>query len=155
MAEAFPRLRLLDEGFSVFVTSDHGNVAAVGMGEPKQGVLVESPGNRARIYDSPLFLSEAQAEYDHSSPWPSIGLPPKRHTLLPKGLRGFAQRSGWRRRSGLAAALSGGGKRREPLRIGRGVLSPATEQRRMHGSVIAYPRHAADRIMLDAAADRM
>ena len=83
--------RLLDEGFAVFVTADHGNVAAEGMGEPKQGVLVESPGNRARIYDNPMFLAEAQAQYQYSNEWPAIGLPSDRHTLLPKGLRAFTQ----------------------------------------------------------------
>lgn len=83
--------RLLDEGFSVFVTADHGNVGAEGMGEPKQGVLVESPGKRARIYDNPMFLAEAQAEYKNSNEWPAIGLPPNQHTLLPKGLRAFTQ----------------------------------------------------------------
>ena len=83
--------RLLNEGFAVFVTADHGNVAAEGMGEPKQGVLVESPGNRVRIYDNAVFLAEAQAEYQNSNSWPAIGLPPDRHTLLAKGLRAFTQ----------------------------------------------------------------
>jgi len=83
--------RLLDDGFAVFVTADHGHVAAVGMGSPKEGVLVDSPGKRARIYDNPNFRAEAKSDFPESIEWPNIGLPPDRHVLLPRGLRAFTQ----------------------------------------------------------------
>ena len=81
--------RLLDEGFEVFLTADHGNADAVGMGSPKEGVLVEVGGKRARIYDNPNFCAEAQANYSNTVAWPSIGLPPGRHVLLPDALYAF------------------------------------------------------------------
>ena len=83
--------RLLDEGFDVYLTADHGNVAADGMGTPKEGVLVELGGKRARLYSSPTFRAAVEAEYPDTIAWPSIGLPPEQHVLLPKGLRAFAQ----------------------------------------------------------------
>lgn len=81
--------RLLTEGFEVFLTADHGNVASTGMGQPKEGVLVEVGGKRARIYDSPTFRDEAKGEYPDTIEWPNVGLPPDRHVLLPKGLAAF------------------------------------------------------------------
>ncbi len=38
--------RLADEGFAIYVTADHGNVTATGIGTPKEGVLVETKGKR-------------------------------------------------------------------------------------------------------------
>ncbi|MCZ2153081.1 MAG: BREX-3 system phosphatase PglZ, partial [Bryobacterales bacterium] len=43
--------RLHQEGFAVYLTADHGNVTATGVGNPKEGVLVETRGKRARVYD--------------------------------------------------------------------------------------------------------
>jgi hypothetical protein len=81
--------RLFDEGFEVFMTADHGNIAADGIGTPSDGVLVEVAGKRARIYDNPNFRAKAKSDYPESIEWPSIGLPQDRHVLLPKGLRAF------------------------------------------------------------------
>ncbi len=83
--------RLLDDSFEVFLTADHGNVAAEGMGVPREGVLVEVGGKRARIYDNPNFRDEAKSDFPNSIEWPSIGLPSDRQVLLPKGLWAFAQ----------------------------------------------------------------
>jgi len=81
--------RLFDEGFEVFMTADHGNIAAHGIGLPREGVLVEVAGKRARIYDNPNIRAQAKSEYPETIEWPSIGLPQDRHVLLPKGLRAF------------------------------------------------------------------
>mgnify|MGYP001171404551 FL=1 len=44
-------LRLLEKDFRVFITSDHGNVEAIGQGRPpNEGVLTEMAGQRCRIY---------------------------------------------------------------------------------------------------------
>ena len=45
--------RLQQEGFAVYLTADHGNVTATGIGNPREGVLVETRGKRARVYDRP------------------------------------------------------------------------------------------------------
>jgi len=82
--------RLLDEGAEVYLTADHGNIAGEGVGIPREGVLVEVGGKRARIYDSPTLRAEVESEYPESIAWPNIGLPPEQNALLPKGLRAFA-----------------------------------------------------------------
>ena len=33
-----------EEGFAIYLTADHGNVTATGIGNPKEGVLVETKG---------------------------------------------------------------------------------------------------------------
>ncbi len=41
---------LLSRDFMVILSSDHGHVEAVGMGQPQEGSVVETRGKRARIY---------------------------------------------------------------------------------------------------------
>jgi hypothetical protein len=82
--------RLLDAGCAVYITADHGNVAARGIGTPKQGVLVETAGSRARIYANPQFRDEARAQFPDTIEWHNVGLPADRYVLLPSGLRSFS-----------------------------------------------------------------
>lgn len=73
---------LLEHGFKVFITSDHGNVAATGQGKLDQGVVVESKGERFRSYQGPEFLAEA-LEKTKSIEWPvKYGLPDNVRVLL-------------------------------------------------------------------------
>lgn len=66
----------------IFLTSDHGNDEAVGIGSLSQGALVKEQGQRCRIYDSYRFRKEAQDVYPNAIPWPQIGLPEKYFPLL-------------------------------------------------------------------------
>jgi len=50
---------MLDQGFHVYVTADHGNVDAVGVGRPNEGAASEIPGERVRTYRSDI-LAEFQ-----------------------------------------------------------------------------------------------
>jgi hypothetical protein len=81
--------RLHQEGFAVYLTADHGNVAATGIGNPREGVLVETRGKRARVYDRPEFREEVAAKFPDSIRWPSQGLPAARHVLLAGDLKAF------------------------------------------------------------------
>lgn len=81
--------RLDAEGFRLYLTADHGNVPAVGIGSPREGVLVETKGRRARIYERPEFREEVAARYPGTVRWPGHGLPPDRHVLLAGGLGAF------------------------------------------------------------------
>jgi hypothetical protein len=51
--------RLLDHGYHVYLTADHGNVEAIGVGRPNQGVVAETRGERVRAYRSDALLSES------------------------------------------------------------------------------------------------
>jgi PglZ domain len=81
--------RLQEEGFVVYLTADHGNVTASGIGNPREGVLVETKGKRARVYDRPQFLEEVLAKFPDSIKWGNDGLPPARYVLLAGDLKAF------------------------------------------------------------------
>lgn len=82
-------LRLHHEGFLVYITADHGNVTATGIGNPREGVLAETKGQRVRVYDRTEFLEEVANKFPASLRWPGFGLPPARHVLLAKDLKAF------------------------------------------------------------------
>lgn len=82
-------MRLHQEGFVVYLTADHGNVAATGVGNPREGVLVEQKGKRVRVYDRNEFLEEVASKFPESIRWPNYGLPPARHVLLAGNLKAF------------------------------------------------------------------
>lgn len=82
-------MRLHQEGFVVYLTADHGNVAATGVGNPREGVLVEQKGKRVRVYDRNEFLDEVANKFPESIRWPNYGLPPARHVLLAGNLKAF------------------------------------------------------------------
>jgi hypothetical protein len=82
-------MRLQHEDFSIYVTADHGNVTATGVGRPREGVLVETRGERARVYDRPAFRDEVAAQFPEAIRWPNHGLPPAWHVLLAGHLQAF------------------------------------------------------------------
>jgi len=82
--------RLAKEHFAVYVTADHGNVTATGIGIPKEGVLAETKGQRVRVYDREDFREEVATRFPESLRWPGYGLPPGRHVLLAGDLKAFA-----------------------------------------------------------------
>ncbi len=81
--------RLSSEGFVIYLTADHGNVTAEGIGNPKEGVLVETKGKRVRVYDNVEFLEEVAAKFPESKRWTNQGLPPSRFVLFPGSLKAF------------------------------------------------------------------
>lgn len=81
--------RLHTEGFTLYLTADHGNVTATGIGNPQEGVLVETKGKRARVYDRPDFRDETATKFPESIRWPGYGLPPAYHVLLARDLKAF------------------------------------------------------------------
>lgn len=67
---------LLDRGFHVYLTSDHGNVEAIGAGRPNQGVIAESRGERVRIYRTSLLRSQSAEQIPGTIELPTPALPP-------------------------------------------------------------------------------
>ncbi len=84
-------IRLHDEGFNLYLTADHGNVTATGIGNPREGVFAETKGQRVRVYDRSEFLEEVAAKFPESLRWPNHGLPPARHVLLADDLKAFTR----------------------------------------------------------------
>ncbi len=80
---------LLTYEFDVFLTSDHGNIAATGKGRLPDGILAETRGERARIYDNEAFRRQVQEKVENALPWPGFGLPADCFVLLARGRSAF------------------------------------------------------------------
>jgi hypothetical protein len=72
---------LIDAGYSVYLTSDHGNTNANGIGRVSEGVLVDQKGERVRIYNDTTLYEDASSKLSVIK-WPSIALPENYNVLL-------------------------------------------------------------------------
>ncbi len=81
---------LIDFGFTVVVTSDHGNQEAVGEGWKNEGVKAETKGERVRLYRQPVNYS---SDNENVLEWPAkkFGLPSDIYPLVSKGHHAFIQ----------------------------------------------------------------
>ncbi|MCH8876805.1 MAG: BREX-3 system phosphatase PglZ [Chloroflexi bacterium] len=84
---------LLDLGFFVYLGSDHGNIEATGLGNPKEGAVAELRGTRARVYPSELLRRQVSDSYPESIEWPSIGLPEDYIPLIAPNRMAFVRQS--------------------------------------------------------------
>lgn len=82
---------LLDDGFVVYLTSDHGNIEAEGRGRPSEGALAEVRGERARIYSDEALRSHVHERFPDAVAWPPIGLPDDYLALLAPGRSAFVR----------------------------------------------------------------
>ena len=82
---------LLDGGFAVFLTSDHGNVEAEGRGRPAEGAVADVRGERARIYPDAALRSRVKERFPDAIEWPGPGLPEDCVALLAPGRAAFVR----------------------------------------------------------------
>lgn len=80
---------LLDMGFHIYLTADHGNVEAVGMGRPTQGDIPETRGERVRVYRSETLLADSVASYPNTVKLDIAGLPANFMPLFAGGRTAF------------------------------------------------------------------
>jgi hypothetical protein len=80
---------LLAKGYQVYLTADHGNVEAVGIGRPNQGVMAETRGERVRVYRSDTLLAESAATCTGSITLDIAGLPANFMPLFAGGRTAF------------------------------------------------------------------
>lgn len=66
---------LLDNGCEVFITADHGNVEARGIGKPNVGLTAEERGERVHIFSDDTLRMKTKNDYPGSIEWPQLGLP--------------------------------------------------------------------------------
>ncbi len=66
---------LLNNGYDVWMTSDHGNIECTGKGKPTEGVIAETRGERVRIYPSEELRSQVAEKFAFVKGWSPIGLP--------------------------------------------------------------------------------
>jgi hypothetical protein len=82
---------LLDKGFHVYLTADHGNVESIGQGRPNQGVAPELRGERVRTYRSETLVAESSALNPNTYRLDVAGLPANFMTLFASGRTAFMQ----------------------------------------------------------------
>lgn len=82
---------LLDKQFTVFLTSDHGHVEASGFDQPFEGLVAQTRGKRARIYQDRNAALQVQSGFTETILWENDGLnPPDLFALMPSKRRAFA-----------------------------------------------------------------
>lgn len=81
----------LDQGYSVFIASDHGHVEATGFGQPSEGLPAQTRGKRARIYMDRLAALRVQNAFTDTILWDNDGLLPEQMSaLMPARREAFA-----------------------------------------------------------------
>jgi len=89
---------LLERGFSVVVTADHGNLEAAGLGKPNVGAIADERGERVHVFPGEALRSGVKEEFPAAIAWPRVGLPdgylpllaPSRRAFVPEGKRTIA-----------------------------------------------------------------
>jgi hypothetical protein len=85
--------KLMERDFEVYLTSDHGNVEARGIGRPGEGSVAEIRGERVRVYADPEQRSRLAEVFPGSVEWPGSGLPKDYLPLLAPGRTAFVARN--------------------------------------------------------------
>ena len=82
---------LLTHGFAFYLVSDHGHAEARGMGQPAEGLAVDSRGQRARLYSDRRAAENVQRTFTETILWGQDGLlPDGMWALIPLGRKAFA-----------------------------------------------------------------
>ena len=66
---------LVDRGFRVYLTSDHGNIEATGCGRPAEGAVADMRGERVRVYSDVSLRTQVLKRFPAAREWQAIGLP--------------------------------------------------------------------------------
>ena len=80
---------LVERGFRVYLTSDHGNIEASGCGRPAEGAGADMRGERVRVYREASLRSQVRKRFPAAREWRAIGLPDDYLPLLAGGRSAF------------------------------------------------------------------
>jgi hypothetical protein len=80
---------MLERGFELILTADHGNVEGVGIGKPNVGATADERGERVHVFSDALLRSNVGEKYPGSLEWPCVGLPDDYLALIAPALRAF------------------------------------------------------------------
>jgi hypothetical protein len=81
--------QLLDYGYEVWLTADHGNIQCEGKGRPSEGVIAETRGERVRVYPTPELRAQVAGAFSFAHDWQPIGLPADYFPLVAGGRDAF------------------------------------------------------------------
>ena len=80
---------LASSGFSIHITSDHGNVESTGTGKITEAGIARSRGERARVYESETLRDSLDFDFNQVAKWPQSGLPNDYWAVVMKGRKAF------------------------------------------------------------------
>ena len=80
---------LFEHGFGVVLTSDHGNIEAVGMERPSEGAVADLRGERVRVYPDRILRAGVKTQFPNAIEWPPLGLPEDYLPLIAPGRSAF------------------------------------------------------------------
>lgn len=80
---------LLDYGYEVWLTADHGNIQCEGKGSPSEGVIADTRGERVRVYPTPELRSHVSGDFSFAHEWQPVGLPAHYFPLVTSGRDAF------------------------------------------------------------------
>lgn len=81
--------QLLEYGYEVWLTADHGNIECISKGRPSEGVIAESRGERVRVYPTPDLRSKVSKAFKFAHEWQPVGLPTSYFPLVAGGRDAF------------------------------------------------------------------
>ncbi|MGI6449063.1 MAG: BREX-3 system phosphatase PglZ [Desulfitobacteriia bacterium] len=80
---------LLEAGFDIYITSDHGNIEATGQGKPgNEGLLTETTSQRARVYQDFALTDKVEKDFEVIK-FPGTYLPKGFQYIIAKGYHSF------------------------------------------------------------------
>ena len=82
---------LLERGFRVYLTSDHGNIEATGCGRPSEGAVADLRGERVRVYRDAALRRSVGNMFPAACDWAPVGLPEDYLPLLAPDRSAFVQ----------------------------------------------------------------
>lgn len=81
--------QLLEYGYEVWLTADHGNIQCDGKGRPYEGVIAETRGERVRVYPTPELRAQVAGAFPFAHEWQPVGLPADYFPLVAGGHDAF------------------------------------------------------------------
>jgi len=81
--------QLLEYGYEVWLTADHGNIQCEGKGRQSEGVIAETRGERVRVYPTPELRAQVAGAFLFAHEWQPVGLPADYFPLVAGGRDAF------------------------------------------------------------------
>jgi hypothetical protein len=81
--------QLLEYGYEVWLTADHGNIQCDGKGRPSEGVIAETRGERVRVYPATELRAQVAGAFPFAHEWQPVGLPADYFPLVASGRNAF------------------------------------------------------------------